>query len=1598
MATTAATTTALDLKANLASPTFTGTVSGINKTMVGLANVDNTSDVNKPVSTAGQGALDLKVDKAAGERLINASEITKLSNQSGTNTGDQDLSALATTAATTTALDLKANLASPAFTGTVSGIDKTTVGLGNVDNTSDADKPLSIATDTALDSKVDKVSGKELSANDYTDIEKAKLTAIIGTNTGDQDLSTYAPVASPNLTGVPLAPTPINTTNSTQIATTAFVQDLLLNSSSTTSTQLNGAIWTNSTSGTLNGVPFTLTNIRAQNQTSWDLSAPDFMAAPLSETQMLVGYSVSDDWTLTFASPVSDLKLYCRYWRAADYVFDQPFSILSGSGLVANNNTLTVNGWGNGVLEFAGPITTLNVNSNQVIGQNDSSQIMTFGANAVSQPLSGSGEVVRSNSPTFTGTPLATTADSGTSTSQIATTEFVSTAIADKFVDLTTDQTIKGVKTFIDGIKTIRIDTSAALDQENTSSTGSAGGTSQWQSFTANKTGILSAVEWQMSNPTDPYGTAANVTVKIYEGEGVSGALLGTAASVTPIDGTASFINFNLETQNINALSGLVYTIELTTPSVQIGWLSLSTSNSYTLGRGSNDTNWDYIFKTYVKEINEDSYAISSLSVPYTGATGPVNLGAYDLKINGANFGTNGQLGNIGIGIDAGSFTPGQNTVAIGNETGLSNQGSNAVAIGAYTAGVRQGSNAVAVGYQAAYTNQGASAIAIGNEAALTYQGANAIAIGNSTGSNNQGIYALAIGGSAGSTDQGSRAIAMGTNSGNANQGSNAIAVGDETGYENQGSNAVAIGTMAGKRNQGSNAIAIGSNAGKTNQNSNSIILNATGDDLDSTTSGFFVDPVRNVSSATALFYDANTKEITYGSSPSVSLASGVTGILPVSKGGSGVNTSTGTGSLVLSASPTFTGTVNGITATMVGLPNVNNTSDANKPVSTATQTALDAKANTSTMGNLPSLTTTANSNLVAAINEINYTAAGKANIASPTFTGTVSGIDKTMVGLPNVDNISDADKPVSTATQTALDAKANTSSMGNLTSLTTTAKSNLVAAINEIEAGKSNFVDLTTDQTIAGAKTFGSDAIVNTITVGRGAGDQSDNTTLGAGALVNNLVSNTNPDSFGQDRNSRSNTAIGYYTLNRNTLGGNNTAIGATAMSSNTTGNDNTAIGSRTFNTNTTGSGNTAVGVETLFNNNTGSDNTVVGYQALQQNNGNDNTAIGRLALYGNRTGVRNTAIGKNALYDINREATGTSDNTALGYNAGSINKGASNTFLGSGADQNSGNVSITNSTAIGYQAKVNAANTIQLGNDQITAVNTNGSINSSGTITSVNLNTKSANIGSSEAEPSAVLSLSSSSKGFLPPRMTSDQRIAISNPALGLVVYQVNNKDGLYFYNGTTWVYIIKQNGSSSEYLMADGSVSSKFKPTAAIADLHGITADLSGTVIYIPSADFNVVIEPELPVGFNCVIINASESAYTISMSEHPMFYSTQFKGVNNLKIAAGSTVHINVITVDNQKRYYISGDISSPSIDVADELTVNDDLTLFTLSQIPSVNSKVRMYINGIRISNTAYSIVDRFVTYIPGSNGDKILNSEDRIQFDYYTESLMIHNN
>jgi len=60
---------------------------------------------------------------------------------------------------------------------------------------------------------------------------------------------------------------------------------------------------------------------------------------------------------------------------------------------------------------------------------------------------------------------------------------------------------------------------------------------------------------------------------------------------------------------------------------------------------------------------------------------------------------------------------------------------------------------------------------------------------------------------------------------------------------------------------------------------------------------------------------------------------------------------------------------------------------------------------------------------------------------------------------------------------------------------------------------------------------------------------------------------------------------------------------------------------------------------------------------------------------------------------------------------------------------------------------------------------------------------------VGTTTPNASAQLDVSSSSLGFLPPRMTSAQRVAIVNPAAGLLVYQTDGSPGLYGYDGSVW-----------------------------------------------------------------------------------------------------------------------------------------------------------------------------------------------------------------
>jgi hypothetical protein len=134
--------------------------------------------------------------------------------------------------------------------------------------------------------------------------------------------------------------------------------------------------------------------------------------------------------------------------------------------------------------------------------------------------------------------------------------------------------------------------------------------------------------------------------------------------------------------------------------------------------------------------------------------------------------------------------------------------------------------------------------------------------------------------------------------------------------------------------------------------------------------------------------------------------------------------------------------------------------------------------------------------------------------------------------------------------------------------------------------------------------------------------------------------------------------------------------------------GQNNTFLGGNAGNLTMVGIGaNTATGVDALSSNTTGANNTAGGTGALSSNTeGNYNTASGTSALGRNTTGAHNTASGHLALF---HNTTG-SQNTAIGSNAG---------FSPAGPN-------LTNTTAIGYAAVVNASNNIRLGNASVTVI----------------------------------------------------------------------------------------------------------------------------------------------------------------------------------------------------------------------------------------------------------------------------------------------------
>lgn len=325
-----------------------------------------------------------------------------------------------------------------------------------------------------------------------------------------------------------------------------------------------------------------------------------------------------------------------------------------------------------------------------------------------------------------------------------------------------------------------------------------------------------------------------------------------------------------------------------------------------------------------------------------------------------------------------------------------------------------------------------------------------------------------------------------------------------------------------------------------------------------------------------------------------------------------------------------------------------NKISPSNFPISSATQAALDAKANSTALSAETTRAQGAESTITTNLN------AHTSNTSNP------HSVTKAQVGLGNVDNTADADKPVSTATQTALNAKANDNTV----------------------------VHLAGTETISGAKTFSSDITNN-------ANEVLTNTTFAnqKGIIKKGSAPFIHDFSYGNNGTitpTGQNLFIG--------AGSGNFSLGSTAT---TTGQAsfNLGVGQLTLSALTTGYSNTAIGLNTGLGINSGANNVALGGAALSSiTSQNNNTAIGTYSL------ASGTAI---------------SSCTAIGYYSGNYNADGSTTNLTAtnctylGAYTKSSASGNTNETVIGYNTTGNGSNTVTLGNDSIVNTYLKGVLN---------------------------------------------------------------------------------------------------------------------------------------------------------------------------------------------------------------------------------------------------------------------------------------------
>ena len=325
---------------------------------------------------------------------------------SGTSTTQIATTEFVTTAVAAVDLSPLAPKASPALTGTpttpTAVASTNTTQIASTEYVTTAITNLVDAAPTALDT----LNEIAASLNDDADFAGTMTTSLAG----------KAPIASPTFTGTPAAPTAAASTNTTQIATTEFVTtavgavDL---SAYTTTTDLTTLLSAKAplANPTFTGTPGAPTAAAATNNTQIATTAYVTTAIVNINTFLaLSGGTMTGDLDMGSNDITTTGKI--KFSNVYTNESDLP-SATTYHGMFAH-----VHSTGAGYFAHGGNWIKL-ANNSQLASYTTTSDLTTL--------LSAKAAIA---SPTFTGTPAAPTAVAGTNTTQLATTEFVTTAVS----------------------------------------------------------------------------------------------------------------------------------------------------------------------------------------------------------------------------------------------------------------------------------------------------------------------------------------------------------------------------------------------------------------------------------------------------------------------------------------------------------------------------------------------------------------------------------------------------------------------------------------------------------------------------------------------------------------------------------------------------------------------------------------------------------------------------------------------------------------------------------------------------------------------------------------------------------------------------------------------------------------------------------------------------------------------------------------------------------------------------------------------------------------------------------------------------------------